>query len=87
MDGSAAGVKIAINGDVLLIAMAGETKMRALFHVLFVVPLAAIALLAFLVVLTVKAIQDMAAFKPTFSAAYAKHPIYVQRSSRNLEDR
>jgi hypothetical protein len=44
--------------------------MRALIHITFVVPLAVVALLAFLVVLAINAIQDRVAFGPVIGVAY-----------------
>jgi hypothetical protein len=52
--------------------------MRALFHITVVVPFAVIALLSFLIILAIKAIQDVVAFRPIIAAAYAKKVQYPQ---------
>jgi hypothetical protein len=57
-----------------------RNQVRALFHITFVVPFAMIALLSFLIVLAIKALQDLVAYKPMIRVEYAKNSQYPRRS-------
>jgi hypothetical protein len=86
MERSVEEVRIATNGDGFLVAASGDAQVRALFHITLVVPLAVIALLSFLIVLAIQAIQDMVAFRPHVAVAYAERAQSPRRSSRALDE-